>query len=132
MRVSPGDMAIITRGRERNLGKLVLVSSFYGDVDYSHIGYGVLPCWNIEAAGSADLDAEGKCGTKGFIPDLALMPIAGIGANETEGIRKAKAQQEFNEALNELAEVFRYMEAKKMAQRLAQKAIKKAARIRRG
>lgn len=131
MKAKPGDLAIITKGRERNIGKLIVVTSFYGNVDYSNMGYGILPCWNVESLGANDLDAGSHLGSRGYIPDMALAPIAGMDANETEALRKAKAKQDFDDAMKELGEVFRSMEANKKAEKTALKAIRKAAKTKR-
>jgi hypothetical protein len=71
MNCKPGDIAIVVKGRERNLGRIVRVVEAFGDVDYAHEGYGVMFCWSVEClSGLADTPAgPTKCG---FIPDLAL------------------------------------------------------------
>ncbi len=74
MNVKPGDAAIIINGRRKNLGRVVLVTTAFGDVGYSYLGYGVLPCWNVESLGGM-LDTPGGPAMQGFIPDLALRPL---------------------------------------------------------
>ena len=110
MRVKLWDVAMITRGLEHNIGKLVVVVSLHGDVDYSNIGYGILTCWKVESLSSSDLtDGEGKLRSGGYIPDLALTPIAGI---DGETLRKTKDRHDFDAALNELGEALRCMDAR--------------------
>lgn len=43
MRCKPGDMAVITQRIPDNVGKLVLVVEYFGEVDYSCLGLGNLP-----------------------------------------------------------------------------------------
>lgn len=129
MRVKLWDVAMITRGLERNIGKLVVVVSLQGDVDYSNIGYGVLTCWYVESLSGGDLtDREGNLRSCGYIPDVALTPIAGI---DGEVLRKTKAQHDFDAELKELGEVLRCMDAREKAEKAAQTVIKKAAKIKR-
>lgn len=107
MKAKPGDLAIIIKGRERNIGKLVVVVSYIGEVDYSHIGYGPLPCWNVESLGGNDLDVGTSRGSRGYIPDMALAPIPNVGAKATAELLKSKAKWDFDKAMEELGEVFR-------------------------
>lgn len=87
MNCKPGDLAVIVKGRTANIGRLVRVIAAYGDVDYSEMGYGLLPCWTVESMGSM-LDRVGGPAMTGFIPDLALRPMTGapLGAHLTERI----------------------------------------------
>jgi hypothetical protein len=104
MNCKPGNPAVIVKGRTANIGKMVRVVDAYGDVDYSNMGYGALPCWIVVSMGS-ELDTLGGPSMNGFIPDLALRPMMGV---SPEAAATAKAS--FDAALVELAEIFRGVE----------------------
>lgn len=54
MNCKPGDIAVIVKARPKNLGKIVRVVDDFGDVDFTHLGYGELPCWTVESASDED------------------------------------------------------------------------------
>lgn len=104
MNVKPGDIAIIVKGRWRNVGRIVLVDRAWGDVDYTRLGYGVLPCWLVESLGG-DLDSVCGPGPTGYTPDLSLRPLPKITPKQAQAIRKRKAREDFQKALEELARI---------------------------
>ena len=109
MNVKPGDVAIIIKGRWPNVGRVVQVERAWGEVDYSHIGYGVLPCWVVESLGG-DLDCEcGPC-QSGYTPDVSLRPLPDITPAQASAIRKRHAEEQFEKSLVELGKVLRQME----------------------
>ncbi len=109
MNVKPGDVAIVIKGRWPNVGRIVQVDRAWGDVDYSHVGYGVLPCWLVESLGG-DLDCVGGPSQRGYTPDLSLRPLPDITPEQAAAIRKKHAEAQFEKALAELGEVLRRME----------------------
>jgi len=109
MNVKPGDVAIVIKGRWPNVGRIVQVDRAWGDVDYSHVGYGVLPCWLVESLGG-DLDCVGGPSQRGYTPDLSLRPLPDITPEQAAAIRKKHAEAQFEKALAELGEVLRKME----------------------
>lgn len=103
MNVQAGDLAFIVAGRKPNIGRLVYVARFFGDIDYSKDGYGVLPCWTVESLGSP-LDARRGAVQRGHIPDMALRKQdSGITAAV---LRRSKAEQDAASALTELSAIF--------------------------
>ena len=109
MNVKPGDVAIVIKGRWPNVGRVVQVERAWGDVDYSHVGYGVLPCWLVESLGG-DLDTNGGPSQTGYTPDLSLRPLPDITPEQAQAIRKQHAKEQFDKALAELGRVLREME----------------------
>lgn len=109
MNVKPGDVAIIIKGRWPNVGRIVQVDRAWGDVDYSHVGYGVLPCWLVESLGG-DLDTNRGPAPTGYTPDLSLRPLPDITLDQAMEIRKRRAREQFQQALAELGEVARSIE----------------------
>ena len=101
MNCQPGNVAMIIKGRPANIGRIVFVFRSYGDVDYTYMGYGVLPCWNVESLGG-DLDTVTGPSNRGFIPDLALRALPGLSNREALEMRKTKAQADFDAALADL------------------------------
>lgn len=104
MNCQPGNPAVIVKGRDANIGKMVRVVEAYGEVDYSNMGYGLLPCWTVVSMGGF-LDTVGGPSMEGFIPDMALRPMMGVSPEQA-----AAAKARFNEALSELAEIARDVE----------------------
>jgi hypothetical protein len=109
MNVKPGDVAIIIKGRWPNVGRLVQVDRAWGDVDYSHVGYGVLPCWLVESLGG-DLDTDQGPAQTGYTPDLSLRPLPDITPEQALEIRKRKAREEFQKALADLGRIAQALE----------------------
>lgn len=112
MNVKPGDLAIIIKGRWPNVGRIVQVERAWGDVDYSHVGYGVLSCWLVESLGG-DLDTHLGPRQSGYTPDLSLQPLPDITPEQAAAIRKKRAEEEFEKALAELGRVLREIEEEK-------------------
>lgn len=104
MNVKPGDVAIIVKGRWPNVGRIVQVDRAWGDVDYSQIGYGILPCWLVESLGGP-LDTARGPASIGYTPDLSLRPLPDITPKQAQAIRKQKAQEDFQKVLEELAQM---------------------------
>lgn len=109
MNCKPGDVAIIVKGRWPNVGRIVQVVRDFGLVDYSDIGYGVLPCWRVESLGG-DLDTLAGPSKWGYTPDLSLRPIPGISPEQSEAIRQRRIQAKWDEAIEELRVIARQME----------------------
>lgn len=131
MKVKAGAIAIITKGREHNIGKLVIVTSFYGNVDYSSLGYCILPCWNVQSLGVNARDAGDGTVLSGFIPEMALVAISTMGTADSEALRNSKAQQDFENAIKELGEILRCMETERQAEKAAKKVIRKVSKTKR-
>lgn len=112
MNVKPGDVAIVIKGRWPNVGRIVQVERAWGDVDYSHIGYGVLPCWLVESLGG-DLDCESGPSPRGYTPDLSLRPLPDVTPEQAAAIRKQRAREQFEQALAEFGKVLRELEEEK-------------------
>lgn len=108
MKCKVGDVAVITKGIPDNIGRLVLVVKFYGDFDYTYLGYGVLPCWTVESMGGLLKTSIGP-DIGGFIPDLALRPIDDLKLNHEE-LANARATAELEAAWENLRAVAREME----------------------
>lgn len=110
MRCKPGDVAIINGGFLENLGKLVVVDHAHGDENYSHIGHGLLFCWQVESLGGK-LRASGGLTYQGYIPDIALRPLGDITLSAS-AVARARAEADFKAAMSELAEILRDLERK--------------------
>lgn len=80
---------------------------FYGDFDYTYLGYGVLPCWTVESMGGMLKTSIGP-DIGGFIPDLALRPIDDLKLNHEELVN-ARAAAELDAAWENLRAVAREM-----------------------
>lgn len=102
MNVKPGDVAIIIKGRWPNVGRIVQVEREWGEVDYTHMGYGVQHCWLVESLGGS-LECESGACQRGFTPDISLRPLPDITPEQVQEIRKRHVREQFNQALRDLA-----------------------------
>lgn len=109
MKCKPGDIAFITQRIPDNVGKLVLVVEYFGEVDYSHLGLGMLPSWSVESMGGSLKEDTGRIVYGGHIPDQALLPIGESKLTRKE-LAQARAEAELEAAWENLREVFRDLE----------------------
>lgn len=109
MNVKPGDVAIVIKGRWPNIGRIVLVERYWGEVDYSHIGYGALPCWLVESTGGKLATSHGESYT-GYTPDLSLRLLPDVTPEQAQAMRKQVARERCDEALADLGRILREYE----------------------
>lgn len=109
MNVKPGDVAIIIKGRWPNVGRIVLVDRYWGQVDYSHIGCGVLPCWLVESTGGK-LDTSAGESYTGYTPDLSLRILRDVTPEQAQAMWKQVARVRFDEALVDLGKILHSVE----------------------
>lgn len=107
MRCKPGDVAVITKRIPDNVGKLVLVVEYFGEVDYPHLDLWKLPSWLVETMGGPLKSETGEFICVGNIPDLALRPIGQSKLTRAE-LPRARAEAELKAAWENLAEVARH------------------------
>ena len=106
MRCKPGDMAVITKRIPVNVGKLVLVVEYFGEVDYPYLDLWKLPCWSIETMGGPLKNKDGQFADGGYIPDMALRPIGQTTVTKAE-LAQARAEAELEAAWKNLSDVVR-------------------------
>lgn len=106
MRCQPGDMAVITKRIPGNVGKVVLVVEYFGEVDYPHLDLWKLPCWSVESMGGPLKNEDGQFSDGGYIPDMALRPIGQTTVTKAE-LAQARAEAELKAAWANLADVVR-------------------------
>lgn len=106
MRCKPGDMAVITKRIPVNVGKVVLVVEYFGEVDYPHLDLWKLPCWSVESMGGPLKNEAGQLADGGYIPDMALRPIGQTTVTKAE-LAQARAEAELKAAWKNLADVVR-------------------------
>jgi hypothetical protein len=109
MKCKPGDIAFITQRIPENVGKLVLVVKYFGEVDYPHLDLLMLPSWSVESMGGQLKLSTGQLVDGGHIPDLALHPIGESKLTRKE-LAQARAEAELKAAWENLAAVARDME----------------------
>lgn len=112
MKCKPGDMAFITQNIPDNVGKLVLVVEYFGEVDYPNSDLWKLPSWHVESMGGQLKLSTGQLVYGGHIPDLALHPIGESKLCRRE-LEQARAEAELGAAWENLREVFRDLEPKR-------------------
>jgi hypothetical protein len=91
MKCKPGDMAFITQKNPDNVGKLVLVIEYFGEVDYPRLDLWKLPSWSVESMGDRLTLSTGQLAYGGHIPDLALRPLRQITVSRAE-LAQARAR----------------------------------------
>jgi hypothetical protein len=106
MRCQPGDMAAITKRIPVNVGKVVLVVEYFGEVDYPHLNLWKLPCWSVESMGGPLKKEDGQFADGGYIPDMALRPIGQTTVTKAD-LAQARAEAELKAAWKNLADVVR-------------------------
>lgn len=106
MRCKPGDVAVITKKIPENVGRLVLVVEYFGEVDYPHLDLWKLPCWSVESMGGPLRLGTGAFVHGGYIPDLALRPLGQTTVSRAE-LTQARAEAGLKAAWENLAEVAR-------------------------
>lgn len=109
MRCKPGDMAVITQRIPDNVGKLILVVEYFGEVDYPHLDLWKMPSWLVETMGGPLKSEAGQFICVGNIPDIALHPIGQATLSRAE-LPRARAEAELKAAWENLAEVAREVE----------------------
>jgi hypothetical protein len=109
MRCKPGDVAVITKKIPDNVGRLVVVVEYYGEVDYPHLDLWNLPCWSVESMGGTLKIESGQLAYGGYIPDLALRPLGQTTVTRVE-LAQARAEAELEAAWKNLADVCRVYE----------------------
>jgi hypothetical protein len=112
MKCKSGDIAFITQRIPENVGKLVLVVEYFGEVDYPHLDLLMLPSWSVESMGGSLKEDTGRLVYGGHIPDLALHPIGESTLTRKE-LAQARAEAELEAAWENLREVFRELEPKR-------------------
>ena len=115
MNVKPGDVAIIIKGRWPNVGRSVLVERYWGEVDYSHISCGMLPCWLVESTGGKLDTSQGESYT-GYTPDISLRLLPDVTPEQAHMLRKQVARERFDEALADLGRIIREYEEAEMSE----------------
>lgn len=115
MRCKPGDVAVITKKIPENVGRLVLVVEYFGEMDYPHLDLWKLPCWSVESMGGPLRLGTGELGHGGYIPDLALRPLGQTTVSRAE-LAQARAEAELKAAWENLADVCREMDREQKAQ----------------
>lgn len=106
MRCKPGDVAVITKNIPENVGRLVLVVEYFGEVDHPHLDLWKLPSWLVETMGGPLKSETGAFICVGNIPDLALRPLGQTTVSRAE-LAQARAEAELKAAWENLAEVAR-------------------------
>lgn len=109
MKCKPGDMAVITQRIQYNVGRLVLVVEYFGEVHYPHLDLWKLPSWLVETMGGPLKSETGEFICVGNVPDVALRPIGQSKLTRAE-LPRARAEAELEAAWENLREVAREME----------------------
>ena len=108
MKCKVGDIAVITMNIQNNVGRLVLIYEYYGEVDYPHMDLWKMPSWSVESMGGALKTSTGQLAYDGHIPDFALHPIGGTTITRRD-LEQARADAELEAAWENLREVSREM-----------------------
>jgi hypothetical protein len=122
--VKAGDPAVVIRGLEQNLGRIVFVEKAVAPMDFSELGFGVLPGWLIRSLSDEPLETIGGPRMTGYTPVGTLRRVPPLPPKQMQAIDRRLTQARIREALNDLAAI---LEAQEVCERLAKEAVERAA-----
>lgn len=114
--IRPGDLAVVVRGLWPNVGRLVFVSEFVPDFDFSLMGLAIRQGWRVRSWGHGPLQTTGGPRMVGFTPFGSLRRLDPLPPIEQREIEKEMALADFNDALADLARCLETQEALAEAQ----------------
>jgi hypothetical protein len=107
MNVKPDSLAIVVQGMWPNVGRIVYVDRRDPAIDFTAMGLGIRPGWRIRAWGTAPLMTTGGPRMTGFTPVGSLKPLDDLPPQQREQIRREMAQLDFQEAMDDLANILK-------------------------
>jgi hypothetical protein len=105
-RIRMGNLAVIVKGFEVNIGKMVYVSGFEPQFDFIQMGWGVRDGWRVRIWSSSPLLRTDGWGQTGVTPVGSLRKIDPLPPQMQRELQLAMAKLDFGDALKELAEYF--------------------------
>ena len=108
-----GNLAVIVNGFEINFGKIVYVSHFEPQFDFTHMGWGVRDGWRVRIWSPSQLFRTNGWGQSGVTPVGTLRKLDPLPDQMQTELDLVIAQMDLDDALDELANCFKQQEEKK-------------------
>lgn len=105
MKVKPGCLAVVVRGLWPNMGRIVYVSHFVKEVDFTLMGLGKLPGWRIRSINRTPLETVLGPAMSGYTPVGSLRPLDPLEPPQALNLHRRMAVADFKEAMSNLASV---------------------------
>lgn len=103
--IRTGDLAIVVQGLWPNVGRLVFVSDFVPDFDFSVMGLGIRQGWRVRSWSAGLLETTDGPRKVGITPVGSLRRLEPMAPVQQRELEKAMARADFDEALSDLASV---------------------------
>jgi hypothetical protein len=108
--IHSGDLAVVVQGLWPNVGRLVYVTKFVRDFDFSTMGSGIREGWRVRSWSQGPLETTGGPRMVGFTPVGSLRRLDPLPPLQQRELRVEMARLDFDEALCELATILKKQE----------------------
>ena len=102
-----GDLAIVVKGLWPNVGRLVFVSEFVPDFDFSVMGLDIRQGWRVRSWSAGSLETTGGLRKVGITPVGSLRKLDPLPAIQQRELERKMACADFNDALSDLAKILK-------------------------
>lgn len=109
--IRPGDLAFVVEGLWPNVGRVVFVSSFQPNFDFSSMGLGTRDGWRVRSWSDGPLETTDGLRMSAITPVGSLRRLERFPAKQQREIVVEMAEADFKEAMVELARCFEMEEA---------------------
>lgn len=103
----PGDLAIVVQGLWPNVGRLVFVSQFVPDFDFSPMGLYIRQGWRVRTWGQGPLETTDGPRMVGITPVDSLRRLDSLPPFQQCALHKEMARLDFDEAICDLARILK-------------------------
>ena len=103
--IRPGDLAVVVQGLWPNVGRVVFVSAFVPDFDFSAMGLGVRQGWRVRSWGHGPLTTTDGPRRVGITPIGTLRKLEPLPPAQQRELEREMACADFNDALADLAKI---------------------------
>lgn len=100
-----GDLAVVVKGFGPNIGRVVFVTKYVADFDFSFMGLGRSAGWRVRSWSAEPLETIGGLRTVGITPLGSLRRLDRLPPPHQREIELQMAQADFDDALSDLAKI---------------------------
>ena len=104
--IRAGDLAVVVQGLWPNVGRLVFVSAFAPDFDFTAMNLGIRDGWRVRSWSNEPLETIGGQRMSGVTPKGSLRRLDRLPAQQQREIEIEMAKADFQEAMSDLARYF--------------------------
>lgn len=105
--IRPGDLAVVVRGLWPNVGRLVFVSEFVPDFDFSNMGLKIRQGWRVRSWGHGPLETTDGPLMVAITPTGSLRRLDPMPPAQQAELVKEMARADFDDALSDLAKILK-------------------------